>query len=216
MSFFPIANKTKSEGANTPSLLLEHKCGKMPLNGQRHGSSVSWPLKSVLAGRSRTHQGAAPLLAECVELIAATKQTNFCFCAAPRLRPRPSEQREMEDVRRGARPTVKFVGRGEERREREKPQFLQECKDERKKGCWTLEDGLHAFFCPIPGFLTSKISDVRPTCWFSSLPHKQNVRRDPGRGRDTATVKAGVKGFCVVTRDSSSALQTSTRKNLAE
>ena len=53
-----------------------------------------------------------------MELIAATKQTNFCFCTAPRLRPRPSEQREMEDVRRGAPPTVKFVRRGEQREER--------------------------------------------------------------------------------------------------
>ena len=62
----PDANKTESKGASQHTLLLrrEHKCGKLPLNGQ--DSSVSWHKVSPF----RTHQGAAPLLAECVELIA--------------------------------------------------------------------------------------------------------------------------------------------------
>ena len=175
----------------------------MPLNGQQHSSSVSWPLSQSVSWPFSDALGngeGGHFLAECVELIAAAKQTNFCFCARPSVR-----QSSVRWKMYGARPTVKFVGRerdsGREReREREKPQFLQECKDERgaagrkegrkegKKGFWTLEDGLETFFARFSSaFLLPKSrTSAADMLVFLPLANKTSGREERRGRKETA------------------------------
>ena len=90
----------------------------------------------------------------------------------------------------------------------------------REKGCRTLEDGLHDFFCPT--FLLSKISDdARPLDMLVFLPPpSQTKRRERGDGRargkrNGSTAAAELKGFRVGTRDSPALHSDRTRKKLA-
>ena len=70
-------------------------------------------------------------MAECVELIAAAKQTNFCFCARPSVR-----QSSVRWKMYGACPTVKFVGRERDsgrERERERERSRNFCRNAKMK-----------------------------------------------------------------------------------
>ena len=163
-----------------------------------HPSKVSFSRPFSDASRNGARDATRrPLWAECVELIAAAKQTNSCFCAAPpsghgpsTVRPSAVRQSNVEDGRCTA--LVRPLGLLRER-EGERGRSRNFCRNAKMKaeqhdgrkgglvvGLWKQDGGLHAFFCPVlllPGFLSYFQNLGRPTCWFSSLSRKQNVRK---------------------------------------